>query len=343
MNIKLLTTRQYATLDAYSQASVARELLHEQEAVVVLDNGRPIGILTALDLALRPNQLVIDCFRERPTVNCVDSIEVVLSVMKKTGNTILPVTFENKFFGLITQTSILFHLHGNHEKEKLALLAATHDLRNPIASIRLMGTILDADPALNHQQYLINKLNETCDYAESLIQDILDMEQSQHEPVVLVDENLDELVNACIEGMAERFEVKKLTLSKQLLSNQIIKADRSKLARAISNILWNSIKFTHPEGFITVSTHKASGGSVLLRIEDTGIGIPKTMQEKIFDKFTKAKRNGTAGEPTNGIGLYLTKMVIEAHGGSIRMESDGQTGSCFMVALPVDTRESSPR
>lgn len=335
MNIKPLITKQYITLDAYTGAGVAKGLLQVQDAIVVLDNGKPIGILTASDLAMKSHQLVIDCFRKRPMVNSTDPINTVLNVMKTTGNTILPVAYQNSFFGIIKQSDMLFHLHGNYEKEKVALLAAAHDLRSPIAAISMLGTILKADPALNKHQHLIDKLSETCEYAQVLIQDILTTEQSQYEPVTLADENLDELVDNCTDSLSDKFEGKQLILSKQLLSNKIIKADRPKLTRAISNILWNSIKFTHPGGMISVSTREASGGRALLVVQDTGIGVPKQLQEKIFDKFTNAKRPGTAGEPTTGLGLYLTKTVIESHGGTIGLESDGQTGTRFIVSLPT--------
>jgi len=340
MNIKPLITKQYITLDAYAGTRVAKELLQVQDAIVVLDNGKPIGILTISDLARKPHQLVIDCFRKRPTVNCIDAINTVLDVMKTTGNTILPVVYQNNFFGIIKQSDILFYLHGNSEKEKIALLAAAHDLRDPIAAINMLGTILKADPALNKHRHLIDKISETCDYAQILIQDILTTEQSHDEPVVLADENLDELVDTCAASLSDKFEGKQLVLSKQLLSNKVIKADRPKLIRAISNILWNSIKFTYPGGMISISTREAADGRALLVVQDTGIGVPKAMQEKIFDKFTKAKRPGTSGEPTTGLGLYLTKTVIESHGGTIDMESDGQTGTSFIVSLPVENHST---
>lgn len=342
MNIKPLITKRYTTLDAYTPAWGANELLQATEAVVLMDNHKPIGILTLSDLAMKSDQLVIDCFRERPAVSCTDSIDVVLNVMKTTGSTVLPVTFQNNFFGLISQAQILFYLHEIYEKEKLALLAAAHDLRSPIASFRLLGTLLKADPALDRHQHLLNKLSQTCDYAETIVQNILGTELSQHEPIVLVNESLDPIVNACIDSLADRFAEKGLIVFKQLHSNQIIKADRPKLARAINNILWNSIKFTRAEGTVRISTLLAPGGQALLMVKDTGIGVPQNMQEKIFDKFTRARRPGTAGEPTTGLGLYLTKMIIESHGGSIRLESDGQTGSCFTVSLPVDNHITTP-
>src|SRR5690606_21783514 len=113
-----------------------------------------------------------------------------------------------------------------------------HDIRCPIAAIDTLGTILKADPALKNHQHLIGKLNETCDYIQLLIQDILTTEQCQDDAVDLVDENLDELVDTCTDSFADEFEGKQLILSKQLLSNKIIKVDRPKLTRAISNVLW---------------------------------------------------------------------------------------------------------
>ncbi len=335
MNIKTLVTRQYATLDAYAGASVAKKLLRTQDAVVILEENKPIGILTAADLAMRQHQLVIDCLSSKPAVTCTELINDVLNLMKTTGNTVLPVTFEDGFYGLIKQADILSYLHTSHEQQKVALLAAAHDLRSPIAAISMVGTILKADPALGKHQYLIDKLSQTCEYAQVLIEDILTTEQSQSEDLALQDENLDDLANECAVSLSDKLEDKQLVLSKQLNCNKTVKADRLKLKRAISNILWNSIKFTQPGGTISLSTVEATDNQVLLIVGDTGIGIPKTMQEKIFDKFTEARRPGTAGEPTTGLGLYLTKTIIESHGGTIDMESDGKTGTSFTVSLPT--------
>jgi len=336
MNIKALVTRKYVTLDAYTGTSVAKELLRVQDVVVVREADKPIGILTAADLAMKPHQLVIDCLQSRPSVPCTELISTVVNLMNSTGHSALPATFQGSFYGVIKQADILSYLHENQEKQKVALLAAAHDLRSPIAAISTLGTILRADPALSKHQYLIDKLSETCDYAQVLIQDILTTEQSQTETLTLEDENLDDLVNECAISLSDKLEGKQLILSKQLHCNRTIKADRLKLKRAISNILWNSIKFTRPRGMISLSTREANNDRVLLEVRDTGIGIPESMREKIFDKFTGAKRPGTAGEPTTGLGLYLTKTIIESHGGSIDMESDGKTGTSFTVLLPAE-------
>ncbi|MFB2117829.1 ATP-binding protein [Parapedobacter sp. 2B3] len=335
MNIQSLITKQYTTIDAYAGAVYATDLLRTQDVLVVVENNQPIGLLTASDLAMKRHQVVADCVVSRPPVNATESVSSVLARMKTTGATALPVTSRGGFYGIIKQIDLLTHLHVDHEKQRAALLAAAHDLRSPIASITLLGTILKADPALQKHQELIDKLGESCDYAQVLIQDILSAEQSPAEALALETENIDELVDECTASLTEQLAGKQLVLSKQLYSNLTVKVDRLKLKRAINNMLSNSIKFSHPGGTITLSTRAAPGNRVFLVVRDTGIGIPDTMRDRIFDKFTKARRPGTSGEPTTGLGLYLTKTIIESHGGTIEMESDGKTGTSFIVSLPA--------
>ncbi len=335
MNIQSLITTQYTTIDAYAGTGYATNLLRSADVLVVVEKDQPIGILTASDLAMKRHQVVVDCLGPWPSVASNESVSSVLNRMKATGATALPVTAKGSFYGIIKQIDLLTHLYIDHEKQRAALLAAAHDLRSPIASITMLGTILKADPALGKHQELIDKLSESCDYAQVLIQDILNTEQSPTETLVLEKENIDELVDECVTSLSEQLNSKQLTLSKQLYSNLNIRVDRHKLKRAINNMLSNSIKFSHPGGTITLSTRAAPGDRVFLVVRDTGIGIPEHMRERIFDKFTKARRPGTAGESTTGLGLYLTKTIIESHGGTIEMESDGKTGTSFIVSLPA--------
>ena len=334
MTIQSLITTQYTIIDAYAGTGHAMDLLRTRDVLVVVENEQPIGILTASDLAAKRHQLVIDCLSDRPPVAANELVSTVLTRMTATGTTALPVTRASGFYGIIKQADLLTYLHTDHEKQRAALLAAAHDLRSPIATITMLGTILKADPALHNHRELIDKLSESCDFAQVLIQDILSAEQSHSETLSLNDECIDELVDECTASLADQLEDKQLALSKQLYSNLTVRVDRFKLKRAINNMLSNSIKFSHPGGTITLSTRAAPNNRVFLIVRDTGIGIPETMRERIFDKFTQARRPGTAGEPTTGLGLYLTKTIIESHGGTIEMESDGETGTSFIVSLP---------
>ena len=335
MNIQTLITKNFTTIDAYAGTAYATDLLRTADVLVVMEDGEPVGILTAADLALKRHRVVIDCVIDRPPVSINDSVGTVLERMKLSGATALPVTSGGTFHGIIKQIDLLAYLYADHEKQRTALLAAAHDLRTPIASITMLGTILKADPAMHKHLELIDKLDESCDYAQVLIQDVLSSEQSDAETLALRPENIDVLVDECITPLNEQLADKKLAVSKQLYSNMTVRVDRLKLKRAINNVLSNSIKFSHPGSTITLSTRAAPNDRVFLVIRDTGIGIPPHLRERIFDKFTQARRSGTNGEPTTGLGLYLTKSIIESHGGTIEMESDGKTGTSFIVSLPT--------
>ena len=335
MNISALITKQYTTVDAYAGTHAARDLLQTQDTIVVLKENVPIGILTASDLAMKTHQLVIDCFRHRPAANYGDSVNTVLKLMKTTGNVVLPVRTPEHFCGFIQQSTILFHIHAHYERQKLALLAAAHDLRNPIAALNMLGTILKADPALSNHDYLLSKISDTCNGAQLLIEDILTSEQFEEETVIMGDENLDELVDSCAASLSDKIKEKQLILSKKLCSNQIIKADRLKLTRAISNILWNSIKFTHPGGEITISTREMSEGRAVLVVQDTGIGMTK---EDMVSHLGTVARSGSK--------QFLKEMSEKDGGSALATNIIGQFGSSFLpsslsgVTLPFQVSAS---
>src|SRR5690606_27397107 len=180
---------------------------------------------------MKRHQVVVDCLSQWPSVASNESVNSVLNRMKATGATALPVTCKGSFYGIIKQIDLLTHLHIDHEKQQAALLVAAHDLRSPIASITMQGTKLKDDTALGKHRELIDKMSESCDYAQLLIQDILNTEQSPTETLSLEMESIDELVDECAASLAEQLENKQLVLSKQLYSNLKVRVDRHKLKR----------------------------------------------------------------------------------------------------------------
>ena len=107
---------------------------------------------------------------------------------------------------------------------------------------------------------------------------------------------------------------------------------KSKFKRAVNNILTNAIKFTPANGYIGLSTSQ-SEHELLIKIKDSGIGIPLSTQPYVFNKLTKAKRTGTDGEKSIGLGLYITKQIIEFHDGQLWFESDEKSGTTFFIKL----------
>ena len=114
----------------------------------------------------------------------------------------------------------------------------------------------------------------------------------------------------------------------------IIAFDKEKLRRVLGNIVGNAVKFTNEGGTISVNVTRKDN-QVQISIKDNGIGIPEQLLPELFGMFTSAKRLGTSGEQSIGLGLSISKQIVEAHGGKIWAESKENNGSTFYVLLPI--------
>jgi signal transduction histidine kinase len=108
---------------------------------------------------------------------------------------------------------------------------------------------------------------------------------------------------------------------------------REKIWRVVSNLLVNAIKFS-PEGSAIEVRMQQQENSVVICIQDHGIGIPEKLKAKVFNMFTDARRTGTMGEQSFGLGLAISRQIVEAHGGEIWFESIVGQGTTFYVKLP---------
>jgi signal transduction histidine kinase len=114
----------------------------------------------------------------------------------------------------------------------------------------------------------------------------------------------------------------------------IIPADREKLTRALDNLVVNAIKFSPEGSTVKIITAETPTG-IVISVQDNGIGIPPELADKLFEPFESTiKRKGTSGEQSFGLGLYICRQIIEAHGGRIWFESHPGQGSTFFISLP---------
>ena len=114
--------------------------------------------------------------------------------------------------------------------------------------------------------------------------------------------------------------------------DSVVTIDRQLLGQAIVNLLSNAIKFTHADGEITLSA-KHSDSELLIVVCDNGVGIEKEEQALLFQPFAQLKNKYQATVTGTGLGLYLTKKIVELHGGEITLESEPQRGTCFTIRI----------
>lgn len=332
MSITPFVNYDYVTLDAYAGVVTARRSESIEKGIVVMEENEAIGILTSSDLAKKQHSIIIDCLTEKPVVYKTDKITDVLNIMDSSGQNVLMVYDKETFVGTISQNDIIYHLNSSLSIQKQTMQWAAHDLKNPIASIRMISDMLQNNLKLIENKQLVDYLNQSCDFALKIIEDVLITEQVTEEAAFYTNEDFDSLIEESITYFSKELEQKQITLVKNLNFGKSIKIDRPKFERVIHNLLSNSLKFTYENGAIDIST-SIENNKLKLVVKDDGIGIPENLQEQIFDKFTQAKRMGTAGEHTTGLGMYLTKQIVELHGGTIELESDGKSGTSFSILL----------
>jgi PAS domain S-box-containing protein len=220
--------------------------------------------------------------------------------------------------------------------EFLAVLA--HELRNPLAPIRtgLEVMKLSDDPGLQQEAKAIIERQTT--QLVHLVDDLLDVSRFARGKVRLNKEPLTihEVVDMAVESASPLLEDRSHVLKISLPTAPIqIEGDKTRLCQIILNLLTNAAKYTPPGGTITLSV-EASGDECVVTVQDTGIGLPKTMLTKVFDMFTRVEREESYQQQGLGIGLSLVKQFALLHGGTVTAESPGEgQGSTFTLRLPI--------
>lgn len=213
-----------------------------------------------------------------------------------------------------------------------------HDLRNPIGGMYSIATLMLDEPDRSEEDRVMLDLMKTSgqhslELVDNLLQLQFSSEELKKEPV-----DIAEMLQYCVSLLHSKAEAKKQQLSLETVP-ATLSASREKLWRVISNLIANAIKFSPNDAKIKVKMIKNELGIRIL-VKDEGIGIPAEMGEKIFDLFTEAKRPGTAGEQPFGMGLAISKQIVEAHNGKIWFENNEASGTTFFVELPTKLAEA---
>lgn len=208
-----------------------------------------------------------------------------------------------------------------------------HDLRSPVGAITSIAAMLLEFSKLNEEDKMMVELIKTSgqnslDMVDDLLQVNTHAEKLNKEPV-----DLQQLLHYCVDLLQHKATVKKQHIHLHAMPG-LLMVSREKMWRVISNLIANAIKFS-PMGTDINIRLEIQPEQTMIFVEDRGIGIPDNLKDKIFDMFSEAKRRGTAGEQPFGLGLAISKQIVEAHGGSIGFESREGGGTTFFVRLPA--------
>lgn len=208
-----------------------------------------------------------------------------------------------------------------------------HDLRSPVGAITsIAAMLLEFSPLTEEDRMMVDLIKTSGQNSLDMVADLLQVntqaEKLNKEPV-----DMQQMMHYCVDLLQHKATIKKQHLHLYAIPATLM-VSREKMWRVISNLIANAIKFS-PTGMDIIIRLEMEPDNALISVEDRGIGIPDNLKDKIFDMFSEAKRKGTAGEQPFGLGLAISKQIVEAHGGNIWFESREEGGTAFYVKLPA--------
>ncbi|WP_158800097.1 PAS domain-containing protein [Pedobacter sp. L105] len=215
----------------------------------------------------------------------------------------------------------------------------SHDLRGPLGTVKMLASIISnrlPEPDDHEIRKLSTMIIDLANRNMELIQSLLKREILETAEVQLSKERLNvvwevhEVLDVYIKAQAEIKKTIRLTYSHDKIYAEI---DSMQFVQILNNLVSNAIKFTPENGEVKIHIEKLEE-SFLVTVSDNGIGIPKSLQPVLFNKYTTAGRDAIDGQSPVGLGMWIVKLLTEAHDGRIWFESEEGKGSTFYVELP---------
>lgn len=231
------------------------------------------------------------------------------------------------------------HLYEVGEQELDFIAFAAHELRGPITVIRGYVDVLTgelADVLQDDQKELFRRLTVSANRLSGYINNILNTSRfdRRHLRMHLSETNVAAVYDTIRDDMALRASSQNRLLNVSIPDGlPTIAADTASLGEVFANLIDNAIKYSNEGGTITVSA-LSKGDTVEIAVEDRGIGMPGSVVSNLFQKFYRSHRSRETVAGT-GIGLYISKAIVESHGGNISVRSEDGRGSTFTISLPT--------
>lgn len=234
--------------------------------------------------------------------------------------------------------------HQNEELRRLDLIknrflgTVAHDLRNPIASIRMSAELL-ADPSaslnLEERRAFLHDINRQARYMVELIDDLLDVTKIESGRLDLQLETIrvDEFLEDTVRRHANLAARKGTTVMLMSHSNGRVHADPIRLRQVLDNLISNAVKFS-PAGSSIEVRQQCRRDSWKVEVKDEGPGLTEADRRALFEYFATLSAKPTGGENSTGLGMAITRRVVEAHGGEIGVDSPPGAGSTFWFTIP---------
>ena len=235
-----------------------------------------------------------------------------------------------------TINEMIARLEKSFERQRQFTADASHELRTPLSVIEAEASLaLRRERSPEDYQKSLESVNEEVSYMSSILEKLLVLARADAgtEQISFNEINLKDLV----ENISSDIEIlageKGIKFTASYPTDAMILGDQMKLKQLLLNLLDNALKYTH-EGTISLSL-ETQGKEAVIKVSDTGIGIPEECQTRIFERFYRVDKARSRSEHGTGLGLAIAKYIVEAHSGRIEVTSEEGKGSTFTVYLPL--------
>lgn len=219
------------------------------------------------------------------------------------------------------------------------LLSITHELKSPLASIKLtLQTLFSRELRKEQSQKIINNALFDVDRLEGLVDNILFAARIENDNYGFATEEIP--VSQLLLDLGEKYQGPNVTVQVEVEPGIYWEGDRTGLSSVLVNLIENAIKYSRGDAMICLAA-KQDKQHVTIDIKDQGLGIPDDEKLKVFEKFYRIGNEDTRSTKGTGLGLFIVKRVIELHGGEISVLDNSPKGSVFRILLPV-SRDTLP-
>ena len=215
--------------------------------------------------------------------------------------------------------------------------SASHELKSPVASIQALAEALqdaarhDPEVTIRFADKIVVEAQRLARLTTSLI-DLSRLEEAAEAPKEICDTS--RVIAEVVEALQETIEEADVEFHHEVEPHLLVRGDDSQLTLMVRNLLENALRYTPSGGRVSISGRSAPP-QILLKVSDTGIGIPESSRERIFERFYRVDPGRSRDLGGTGLGLAIVKHVVERHGGRIDLESEVGEGSTFLVTLPA--------
>ncbi|MCP4419241.1 MAG: HAMP domain-containing protein [Chloroflexi bacterium] len=343
--------RLYATAEG-GRRRLAAVLASTTDAVIVTDQTERILLIN------RATERIFDLNASkvagRPVASVIEPTELVKALTgqdEHTRNLELPmgngktyyasastiVSNEGQIFGRVAVLRDITHLKEIDEMKSDFVATVSHDLRSPLTYMRGYATMVPMVNELSPKQHeYLGKILSGIDQMAQLVDDLLDLGRIEA-GVDLAKERIE--VKPLLESIAEEYwqhaHLAGIKLHINVANNiPTITGDGSLIRQAITNLIGNGIKYAPDSGLMWLKAEQLNG-ELIVSVQDSGPGIPKQDQLRLFEKFYRVKQRGTEKVKGSGLGLAIVRSIAERHGGRVWCNSQQGEGCTFFISLPA--------